>query len=127
MAPKKRSSKAKRKGRGILDFFRSLGNRDTYQQAAQSFIKPYAQLKDAAVSGAKSLSDSTNWKNAFVNTKDTWETQTKPWLKEHQVISNLVKVAPLGTLEQKVASALAADAISKTGYGIRKKHRKSRR
>lgn len=129
MPPKRQHvSKQKRSGRGIGDWFRnlgnqissgvkSLGNRDTYVNLAKQAIDPYVKLKDAAIDAGKSLADKNAWRNAIVNPKDTWESQTKPWLKNHNIVSTVTGLATGG-----VPGMIASNAIKKTtGFGRRMK------
>jgi hypothetical protein len=122
--PKRRSSTRRQSGRGIGDWFRnlgstissgvkSLGNTDTYKQLARNAVDPYLKLKDAAIAAGKSLSDKDQWKTAILNPKDTWESQTKPWLKNNNVVSTLTGIATGG-----IPGMIANKAIkSTTGYG----------
>lgn len=103
---------------GNLDTWNALGNLDTYKIPLDRAIDKVKEVGNAIQSGAQSLGDSTNWKNAFENPQDVWESQTKPWIQSNHVLSNAVSLA--GDVGVPLGAMAASEAIRNQGYGLKR-------
>lgn len=114
------------KGRGIGDFFRSLGNRDTWKNVGNKIVtavkQPLENVKNlgrATKDAFESMKDSTNWKNAILNPKDWSKGQLNEWLKNNKVVSSTL--GTFGTAAGPVVGAVMENGARALGYGLKRK------
>ena len=83
------------RGKGFFDFFKKIGNRDTWDNIGNKIItavkQPIENVKNlarATKDAANSMGDSTNWRNMIRNPNEWSKKQLTPWLQNNKVISS---------------------------------------
>lgn len=119
MPPKKKV--CRKRGKGFLDFFKKIGNRDTWTDIGKKFVEPAMNIKNAAEGAYNSLKHKETWQDAARDPVGTFKDKTLPWIKDNKVVSSLIKLAPSIPGVGTAAKVALGEAASKAGFGLYKK------